>query len=513
MLPPEILERYSPQQLKAFEKAITHKAWAEGHLWYKFHDTQQRIYDAINAHESSQFYLLCSRRLGKTFMLLSMAFEVCIRKPGARVLFLAPTAKNAAEIAQDTASVLSEDCPPKLRPEFKAQSKEFVFRHLGGDSILRLKGVNSETAQDLRGTSQDLIILDECGQYDELEEVLYGICLPMILTTQGRVLLATTPPLSPGHASAAVYEKLSRVGASVRFTLNDAPHIPYADKRKTLLQLGEAEEDVDRILRGEIEPRTTKALREYYCRFVTDSEQAVLPEFNEAARKQIIVPWTRPSHFDAYVAMDPGVVDNTGVLFAYYDFLSARLVVEDELLLTHVQANTPEIAKAIKAKELELWRGQPPYRRVSDVEKRLISDLRRYHELEFHQTKKNDNEAAIHLMRDWIAQRKLVISPKCVNLIRQLENVTWNRKGTDFQRAGDIDAHYDLVSALKYMIRNVDRQRNPYPSHYYEAGGRLGPPVGTWQTPGVKRKGGLSLRGKTPVARKLGTKKPGFKGR
>lgn len=504
-LPPEVLSRYTPEQLAALEKLLTQRAWAEGHLSYKLHATQQKIDDAIDAHPSSQFFLLCSRRIGKTYELLKRAFETCIRKPGARVLFLATTAKLAQEIARDIAAVLLEDCPKKLQPEFRIQDKEFHFHRPGLPvSILRLKGVNSETAQDLRGTAQDLIILDECGQYDQLEEVLYGVCMPMVLTTKGRIILATTPPLSPGHASAGIYEKLARVGASVRFTLNDAPHIDYDSKRKMLLEMGEAEEDVDRILRGEIEPKTTKALREYYCRFVTDSESAVLPEFNDQARREIVIPWGRPSHFDAYTAMDPGVVDNTGVIFGYWDFLQAKLVIEDELLLTHAEANTPVIAKAIREKELELWKGQPPYRRVSDVEKRLIMDLRRYHQLDFHQTKKNDNEASIHLMRDLITQRKLVISPKCVNLARQMTDVVWNKKGSDFMRAGEgsFDSHYDLVSALKYLVRNVDRSRNPYPAHYYETGGVLGPPAGTWSSGRAKKKG-LNLRGDTPVAKRF----------
>jgi hypothetical protein len=503
----DVIAKLTPQQHERLLKAATLRAWQNGNLQYKFHTTQKTIYKAIQESQRRKFFLLCSRRLGKTFMLMTMAFELAIKKPGSRILFLAPIGKNAAEIATDTARTVLKDAPRIYQPEYKSMTREFVFP---GDSIVRLKGVNNEHADDLRGGAQDLIILDECGQMDNLQHIVGSICMPMTMTTQGRILMATTPPMTPGHDSAHIYEDLAKDECVAKFTILDAPHVSVETKREYLIEAGEEVEHARKIIDREANPVTTTARREYFCEFITDADSAVVPEFNDAARAEIIKEYDRPECWDGYVSMDPGMKDNTGILFGWVDFLQQKLVIEDETLLRH--PGTEEIANSIKATEAGVFHGRQPHKRVSDVELRLISDLRKMHKLDFSATKKDDSMAAIQHMRLLIQQRKLIINPRCKNLIRQLRDVTWNHKATDFARAGErsIDGHYDLVAALKYMIRNVDWHHNPYPAHYFGVGGKLGLPSGSWVSPkhwSQKKKDGLSLRDDTPVSKRLARRK------
>jgi hypothetical protein len=207
----------------------------------------------------------------------------------------------------------------------------------------------------------------------------------------------------------------------------------------------------------------------------------------------------RPPYFDAYTAMDPGMVDNTGIIFAYWDVRGQKLVVEDEWLAPN--AGTPEIAQAIKAKERGLWGEQQPFMRICDVEKRLISDLIRSFGLPFTQALKNDSKGAVWNMRQMVKSRELIINPRCVNLVRQLENATWNSRVTDFDHdpsAEGVDGHYDLVAALKYLCRMVVRDHNPYPAGYSD------PAFGHSRGWRGEAKGDLSsLRPKTGLSRKL----------
>ncbi len=484
-------------------RQVASSLWRRGELGYKLDRTQKKIADALLASSRRKFFLLCSRRLGKSYMLLSLAFGLAIRKPGARILFLAPTGKLAAEIATDLAVQLLADCPADLRPEYYAQSKEFHFKRSG--SILRLKGVNGERASDLRGLAQDLIILDECGIMDSLESVVSSVCMPMTMTTGGQILLATTPPESPGHDSVAIYEDLAGAGAAVRFTLadSDTDRVSFETKCEFLCEAGEDPDHVADILRGTREAQTTTALREYFCQFVTDASKAVVPEFTSVAQREIVREHARPEFFDAFTGIDPGMEDRTGILYGYWDFLASKIVIEDESLLH--RANTKVIADCVRGKELELWPGREPRTRVSDVDKRLISDLAQLHGIKFRAARKEDSLGAVNLMRNDVHSRTLVINPRCVHLIRQLRNATWNNAASDFARAGErsMDGHYDLLAALKYITRTIDRTRNPYPENYYAIGGRLGPAMGSQYSIKRRARNELGLYPNTPLGRKL----------
>ncbi len=497
-----------PAIASALQAKLAATAWSRGKLEYKFHATQQAISEAISRSTRKQFFLLCSRRTGKSYMLLARLFQRAIQQPGARLLFLAPHGKAAREIAHDLSVKLLEDCPDHLKPTFNGTLNEWTFKHVGApDSIVRLKGVNGEHYQDLRGGAQDEIVLDECGQMDNLKKIVEDVCLPMTLTTKGRILFATTPPTSTGHDSVTIFEKLAGHNSAVKFTILDSPHVSYEEKREMILEYGEKETDVDAILAGTLAPKTTSVQREYFCEFVTDASLAVVPEYDAQARKEIFIPWERPEYYTPYVSMDPGVKDRTGILFAYWDFLKAKLVIEDELLLDH--PGTPDIAREIKAKELELYKGRWEPTRVLDAAGdgglRLIADLRNLHELTFRPARKDDRLAAIALTRQSVQSRELIINPNCKHLNRQLRDAIWNNKGTEMLRAGtnSIDGHYDLVAALIYLCRSIDRLKNPYPPGFYARGGRFGPGMDQFVSVRPKKTSEHDIMGDTPLARKL----------
>jgi hypothetical protein len=438
--------------------------WSRGNLTYKLDETQRKIKASLSSTKERKFFLLCSRRLGKSFTLVLEAFETALKKPLSRILYLAPTGKDAADIVTDIVDGhLLPDCPSALRPDYDKQQKFYTFKN---GSTIRFRGVNGEHAESLRGGAADLVILDECGTMDDLAYVVSSVVMPMTLTTGGRILLATTPSRSPGHDSVAIYEDLAGRNATVKFTILDNPRVAPEVKAEFLIEAGEPRELVDEIVAGTKAPTTTTALREYFCEFVTDAASAVLPEFTLEAQEQLVRSSQRPPFFDAYVAMDPGFQDRTAILYGYWDFRRARLVIEDESLMH--RPSTSDIASEIARKERSLWSNQEPYARVSDVDPRLIADLWQLHRIQFRASEKQDSLGAINLVRNMIQAREIEISPRCVHLIRQMKNAIWNNKATDFARAGSKspDGHFDLVAALKYLCRGVNRHHNPYPEGY-----------------------------------------------
>jgi hypothetical protein len=482
----------TPQETEAAQLLARHELWRRGNLRWKLHVTQKKLYDLVN--DKRRYFLLCSRRLGKSYLLVCIAFEQAIKVPGSRISYAAPTAKDATQIAGDLASHILSDCPEDLRPEFYTADKEYRFPN---GSIVRFSGVNAEHHENLRGRAANLFILDECGTMTDLQYLLQSVVAPMVITTRGRVILASTPPRSPGHDMVKVAKDMMKKGELSSFTLLDAPHIDYAEKYEALERAGENPERIPDILSGKSEPESSTALREFWVRLdVTDAETAVVPEFTAQAASEIVLAnYPRPPYFDCYVSMDPGFQDFSGVLFSYYDFANKKLVIEDELLLK--RANTDDIAFAIKEKEQQLWSGRVPLLRISDIDHRLIADLYRGHGLVFQPANRQDSLGAIDLVRTMVRRREIVISPNCPGIIRQLRNATWNRKASDFERTQE-DAHFDLLASLKYMARSIARNKNPYPSWY--------------QAPGFNTHGGnnapkrQTVFSNTPLGRKLAKK-------
>jgi hypothetical protein len=168
----------------------------------------------------------------------------------------------------------------------------------------------------------------------------------------------------------------------------------------------------------------------------------------------------RPSHYDAYVAMDPGHIDLWAVLFGYHDFLEQLLVIEDEIVVS--RKPTSVLAAMIRDKERALWGAQAPCLRVSDTAAQTICDLQNDHGITFVTTAKDDKRAALARLRRRIQEQRIVIHPRCVHLRAHLECGVWRPSGVDYAHS-DEHGHFDAIDALLYLDRNIDTTHNPFP--------------------------------------------------
>jgi phage terminase large subunit len=204
---------------------------------------------------------------------------------------------------------------------------------------------------------------------------------------------------------------------------------------------------------------------------IFNSSNSVLPEFTAEAQLDIITSWPRPIFYDRYTAMDIGFVDLTVVLFAYWDFDNAVLVIEDEFVINGHQLTTKNLAKNIKDKEELTWKNSLTYeipdiyKRVSDNNLIVINDLSRDHALTFIATEKHEKMTYMSYLRDLIELRQIYINPRCKTLISHMKTASWDKSKKDFKRSPD-GGHYDGVAALLYLSRNIDKTRNPYPNGY-----------------------------------------------
>lgn len=448
---------YTPD-IGDYEQSEYHIVWEAGELSWLLQPHQDVMYDDIWSYlkdtDQLTYTINCSRRFGKTFTLLLAAVEFCLKKPDRVVRFAMPFSKEARSIIRVQFKTILETCPTELRPNFKAIDSYWAFTN---GSELHIHGVNNGHEDNLRGHAADLAIVDEAGQVDELKYVINDILRPQLLTTNGKMLVASTPPPIPGHHYRTVYNECKLKNALSEYTIYDNTSI---DKRLIEKYKEEA---------GGENSATWK--REYLCKFEVDLDRLVIPEW----RDDFIQEYPRPELFpflQKYMSMDLGVInDFTAAIFGYYDFENAILIIEDEVT-SHGSNQTTELLHGLlSSKETELEYSQMRKRIADNNNPQLLNDLAityKYHTIP---VSKKTLMGMVNALRVWIAQERLIVHPRCTMLIGNLQNAFWdvgNNKDKNSNRPqkfgrNETYRHFDHLSALIYLIRMIDQQTNPIP--------------------------------------------------
>ena len=455
---------------------------------------------------SDDWYDDISRQRGKSWKWTVFAVVWCHCHAGQQVKYLAQYGTSVRGIIAPTIAGLLEDMPAEYRPKQRGPESigedkvdhKWHFPHPGkGESVLHAAGANNQHYKALRGPRAHLLVQDECGFYDDFDGVQRAL-RPMLITTRGACAYATTPPESPAHASEATMQALKSAGRYVHRTIHHHPRLSPEDVEETLRR------EATRLgVTLEAFKRTTFYRREYLCMHVTEETRAVVPEWNEphpeneekTLADMLVREVPRPRLFDTYTSFDFGFTRHPSAgLFAWWDFENARLVVEDETEPLY-RTRTDKLSLAYREKSRALWplsserpflEAEParpdvdsktgevrdaggywkPYRALGDKGGRggeVLTELAKEHALEWMGAlKEADLEVMVNDLRRMVGAGKLVVHPRCKHLRHQLATGLWaDKQKTDF--AEDSAGHLDFLAALVYLVRAVDRQRNPYP--------------------------------------------------
>lgn len=443
------------EEIKLSREEIEEELWQRGELRWKLHPVQKRMYNSINDYEDQTVVISCARRLGKTFLMCVLALEQCIKVPKSIVKFVAPQQKQVKKNIKPIMNMILNDCPKTVRPMYKTNDNIYLFPN---GSEIQLAGTDNGNHESIRGGYSHLNIVDEAGFCDELEYLINSILQPTTDTTDGKTILVSTPSISMDHDFIVHYIKpFDNIGKLIKYTIYDNPMMDAKKLERILSRYPDREKSI--VFR-----------REYMCELIADEERIVVPEFTRELESEIVREWQRPPFFDCYVSMDIGFKDLTAVLFAYYDFKNGKIIIEDEVVMSGPSMTTDKLAATIKAKEKQLWSSplgdqKKPSIRVSDNNLIMINDLSSLHGLHFSPTAKDQAIAALNNMRIYLNTKKVIINPRCVNLIKHLRGATWNKKRTDYDRSPD-SGHYDFVDSLSYLLRNIGWSKNPYPANH-----------------------------------------------
>ena len=433
------------------EDLLALMAWREGNLEYLLKPVQRLIRDKIFSRDDFKYFIKCSRRLGKSFLLCCLAFETCIRKPGARVRYGTGTLDSLREIVEPIMGILIERSPPQYRPEYIPSRKRYVFPQ---DSVIVTTGLDIKPDR-LRGPWCDLFIIDEGGHVERLKYLISDIALPQFLDVNNKIvkgrklIVAGTPPRTPAHDFTELCQKAEMEGNYFHATIYEA---------------GYPEETIKIFCEEAGGPESSTWRREYLAQDVVDENYAIIPEWSEDYVQEPHVDEFFPLYLK-YDSLDIGVRDNTVLELAHYDFKKGILYFHDEFWISGPKMTTKIVADGTKEIEARVWGTHKVTKRISDIELLLINDLSILHGLSFIPTDKGYLEEMVNEVRIWVRDGRIRVSPKCKQLLGCLRYGVWNERRTDWERV-DVYGHFDALASAMYLIRNVDSQFNPIPRNY-----------------------------------------------
>lgn len=485
------------------------QAWGAGNLRWKLDPSQQRIYDDIAvSHTKAQsaferiYAMDVSRQSGKDFLMSVIAIEQCLRRKGqqTRIPYAAPTKDTVHELLVPTIESIFQDCPPDLLPrEIKRGTFRTNAKELNWPWGARIVLVGVDLHPDwLRGPATYAFMVTEPAFIGNFQELMEGVLLPQLLTMpEGFVILASTPPVTPGHCWSTKYiPEAKERGMYSKRVIDDCPRLTPEQVRGAIKELGGR--------------KSTRVRRELYCEHIIESTLAAVPEFQDVRDVVVTVEGfnTPPQYRDTIVAIDPGFSHATGGLFAYLDFSKQVVMIEGDFATQFL--NSREVAHFLWAREWQLWGREPTkpgrmseaswqdelhqirarmyeglevrarpvqsyrdgqiltttYARWSDTDSRLIADMAAEFGINISPTDKDNSDAALSSFRVNMQTLKYRIHPRCVKLIAHLEQGTLNKSRTKLAESAD-GGHFDCIPAAVYLNRNLPWGRNPNPPITY----------------------------------------------
>lgn len=416
-------------------------------------------YDIQVDNETNLYVLGNGLITHNSWLLTVLAIEHAMKNPNSVIKLVTDTKAHVKSIFEPLFRDILLTCPEDFKPKYN--TSQFLY-HFPNGSQVQLAGSDNKNYERLRGQRASLILVDEAGFCNDLNDMVYSVLLPTTTHTGGKIILSSTPPEDSAHPFLNFIEEATMNGTLTKKTIFDNPLL--------------SKEQIDNIITKMGGITSERFRREYLVQIVKSADSSVIPEFTEELQKEIIKEWPLPPFYDTYVSMDLGGKDLTAVLFGYYDFRADKIIIQDELIMDFRKPgnNIEELTKQIMLKEEQLWTNvltnelKKPYLRVSDVNPMVLNEIRKYShtQLTFVATKKDNVDAYINNLRALLSAKKIIINPKCKILIRHLANVRWKGSTKDeFARSVD-NGHYDAADACIYLIRNIVFGKNPYPSHY-----------------------------------------------
>lgn len=409
------------------EKRLKWNAWKRGNLDYLLREEQRQLKSLLYSMPLGVAVFNISRRFGKTTTCVVFADENARRKKQ-HIRYATAFLSDLEEFILPIFEQILADCPPSLRPKWRASKKRFVYPN---GSVIKLVGVD-KNPNGIRGNAIDILIIDEAAFVKNLKYLYRSIIVPATMKRKFKLIFPSTPPESPLHFWASdLIPRAKRRGSYVELTIDDISDLPREERERLLDEVG-----------GEF---STTAQREFFCKIIADDERAVATQFNAGLHVQEYEP--KLCYWQIFGDAG-GIKDKTVILKVTYCHKLAKTIIRSELVFDR-KTPTPQMLEAIEKAfpGMPIVLDAPGQTRVDFAHEGLSTVL----------PQKDDFQASLQFLNACLYKNEVLIHPDCIFLIQSLIGGLLNRSRSDFERTEEL-GHLDAIAALIYALRMVDKR-------------------------------------------------------
>lgn len=432
-------ESQFPEHLNA--NPLLEELWRRGVLDHRLTPNQLKFRGWIRSIPKGEIgYANCTRRFGKTLTFLGEGFCKCLNNNNYFYAHIMPEKSGIRKILDQMMPRLLLSMPKDLMPNYNKDLSAFCFKN---GSRLSIYGVEKKQYEMAAGVSLNFITIDEVSLITELDRVL-TIFLPMVHGSGGSLMMVGTIAKSNAMPCVKYKKEAMASGHYISFALKDADILTDSAKKKIIESKAYSEEQMK---------------TEYFMEEVRDPKSLILPEFDNKVHVGVC---KRPTFFNSYIAYDAGEKESLhAAIGGYYDFEKGVFVIEHEYLekMPHLGEISDGISKIKKEYD------DDSLTMIADMTWNMRNELQRVYNLQFGEASKEDKQASRAQVRSYLRQNKIIISPNCENLIKQMQEGLLDEREHGLIRFKFIKGfgHFDLVDALFYFIRAIDTESNPIP--------------------------------------------------
>ncbi len=410
---------------------------------------QKRIQLVYDAKKDPAFVVECSRQLGKTYWACFLADKVARANPNCQIRLATAFEVDIASIIVPNYKNVLASCPEALWPKFSRGK----YTYSNGAQVLFV-GLD-KNPNKLRGNRILLIIIEEAGFVDseKLQYVLDSVIAgAQLREPNARTVLISTPPEEgQDHYFCTVADQCALSGSYIKITIDDSG-LPTAAIEAFIKKLGGR--------------HTVAFRREGLCERILDKTRALCEEWDDRF-VQAIEPDEFFQYYHKLTGQDLGRVDHTALIYGYYDFKRAALVITHESTMDGPAWTTETLRDEIHAKEKEAFGEFKGFRRISDNNNpHLLQDLGSIHNVHFMPvTKDSSLESMVNRVREWVKAGRVLVHPRCKMVIGSLKYGVWDKNRREFSQS-KVYGHYDHFAALMYTLIHTPVASNPIPADH-----------------------------------------------
>jgi hypothetical protein len=431
--------------LEEKHKRLVKTAWNKGNLRYKLHEAQKIIYDELASlpKQPRETTLLCSRRFGKSVLVVLLAIEECLRFPKENIFIYAPSLGHGIAIVDEKMELLLQDCPPGLVRRIGSGRRWKV-----GKSNLIIGGFDKVNVKRNKGLQARKIFTEEAceSDSDQFAYAVREVLSPLLLHSKGSMIHATTLPKDLNHSFVTRTVPSCKAANSLFiYTIGQNPLLDDEMREQAIVDSGGV--------------HTAEYKRNYLCEFVREESTVVLPSF---LRSKHVHKLTAQTFSNWIVFGDSGGTrDKTFVAVGCYVFQLAKFLILEEKVYEN---NTSSLIIADGIKDLlKVVPSEEVCDVCIDMPGQLLIDYRTVHGINVTLPNKSDFDSSINALEVAFSERfnSIMIDERCAFLINSCENGRFNKTRQSFERTESL-GHCDAIAALMYGWRMVDKVTNPF---------------------------------------------------